>query len=589
MKQIPPISSVAQVRIGQNAHFDAWLYNMMIDNNIAYEMNPDIIAAPEQISFMVDLEKDQIYLPCSDQTFSLLMKALCPPELQKQYNRAWRIIVRLIRSIEPDRKARRRSLQFCRFRFRQYVKQHTLIPARVVKRMTNLALAHSCQDDPWEARRRESTRKAHMMLGSSQIQRAINATPPAGLHGDIASIRRTLNHMELARLLFLSMMSRPWEDTPPSPLALDGYFDEGLRAAESLRDIFCAENDASRTVLFLCDADGGIIQDMAVLFRIMRMGHKVILALKSGFYFYAPTITDADTDPTLKQYLERGVVVHDPAISKNELLRLLREHRLVVISDGTRERLNLFRTSVTFARAWKEADIILAKGWRNKEILLETSQKFTRDIVCYWLNKDGVYHIAAKPRAEGVHKFSEATLMEMADAIIAQMREAQRAGKSVMFYSCIIGSIPGQTSTAIQLARAFVAHLRKKLADTFIVNPTEHFVDGMDGDDLMFMWERVQRSGYIDVWRFQTVQDIEESFALLERRIPPAWAGKDATYSTGCTKEMRIALDVQNRNREMQIIGPDQEKFFRRSEYGVGKYFDARISDRGVSREMYHG
>jgi hypothetical protein len=59
--------------------------------------------------------------------------------------------------------------------------------------------------------------------------------------------------------------------------------------------------------------------------------------------------------------------------------------------------------------------------------------------------------------------------------------------------------------------------------------------------------------------------------------VPPVWAGKDATYSTGCTKEMHIALDVQRRQPELQIIGPSPEKFFRRREYGVGKFCDVAI------------
>ena len=164
------------------------------------------------------------------------------------------------------------------------------------------------------------------------------------------------------------------------------------------------------------------------------------------------------------------------------------------------------------------------------------------------------------------------------DGIIARMREARMSGRTVMFYSCIIGSIPGETQTAISLARIFVGDLRKRLDNVLIVNPAEHFVEGMDGDDLMFMWERVQRSGFIDVWRFQTFADIEESFRLMGRKVPPIWSGKDATFSTGCTQEMRIALDVQRQNREMQIIGPDPARFTRRGEYGVGKYFDATIS-----------
>ena len=94
------------------------------------------------------------------------------------------------------------------------------------------------------------------------------------------------------------------------------------------------------------------------------------------------------------------------------------------------------------------------------------------------------------------------------------------------------------------------------------------------------MWERVQRSGLIDVWRFQTHFDIEKSFGLLGRKTPSVWAGKDATFSTGCTKEMHIALSMQARQPELQIIGPDPQKFLRRREYGVGRFCDAGIGCR---------
>ena len=120
--------------------------------------------------------------------------------------------------------------------------------------------------------------------------------------------------------------------------------------------------------------------------------------------------------------------------------------------------------------------------------------------------------------------------------------------------------------------------MRKQRPTAFIINPATHFVEGMDADDLMYMWEQVQRSGLITIWYFQTSEDIEEGFRLLDEPTPECWIGKDATYSTGCTKEMGIALDMQKQNREMQILGPDPSSFFRRSEYGVGKYFDASLS-----------
>lgn len=579
MSRLPAVYAAKDIRFGADSYFDAWLYTTLIDNNIEYHMNTSLTASPEQVRFMVALEPDQVYLPCSDSIFRLLLDTKTSYDLQKHYNRAWRIITRLVRHVAADTAEKQRILRFCRYRFRTYMEQHTIIPSRMVKRMTNIVFALSEQDDPWFKQRSAANVKAHKFLHSSLLQSMLNSVPTGCIGSDIVSMRHELDHVELARLMYLSAMARPWITTLPSPEQISTGFAKALPAAAAVRDKFSTD-DGSKIILFLVDADGGLVFDLAVIYRLMRMGHKVILALKEGFYFYAPTIRDAATDPVLEQFLEKGVVVDDPALSKNRLLSLLREFRLVIISDGTRERLNLFRTSTTFARAWKEADLILAKGWRNADVLLGSSHEFTRDIVCFHIDKAGAYGIRTKAHAYGIKKFSEQALIDKAEVIIDAMRTARRQGKSVMFYSCIIGSIPGQVSTAIELVQAFVARLRRKLADTYIVNPTEHFEDGLDGDDLMFMWERVQRSGYIDVWRFQTVEDIEASFALLKRKVPPAWSGKDSTFSTGCTKEMQIAQDMQARNGEMQIIGPASEKFFRRSEYGVGKYHDVKIGGR---------
>jgi hypothetical protein len=187
--------------------------------------------------------------------------------------------------------------------------------------------------------------------------------------------------------------------------------------------------------------------------------------------------------------------------------------------------------------------------------------------------------VSYKPKHAEAVKFSEQDLKEKAQALIREMTAAKSRGEKVISYSAIIGSIPGQMETAVLILTAFVSDLRKTYKKSFIINPAEHFVPGMDADDLMYMWEVVQRSGLIDIWRFQTVEDIETSFRLLSREVPPEWLGKDATYSTGCTKEMKIALDVQLAHPEMQIIGPAKERFLRRSDYGIGKLYDRRLSD----------
>ena len=187
--------------------------------------------------------------------------------------------------------------------------------------------------------------------------------------------------------------------------------------------------------------------------------------------------------------------------------------------------------------------------------------------------------VSFKSRHPAIIKYTYKDLEEKAKSIIEQMRAAEQKGMTVMFYSGIIGSIPGRLQTAKKIMSIFVDHLRREYAMTFIINPSDYFEEGMDADDLMYMWEIVQRSGFIDIWRFQTYEDIVQAFKMMKSKVPPEWVGKDATFSTGCTKEMKIALDVQKKHPEMQIAGPAKEKFMRRSEYGVGMLYDQRLAD----------
>ncbi|MCR4667278.1 MAG: hypothetical protein K5657_08295 [Desulfovibrio sp.] len=569
---------VASIRLGQNGHFDAWLYSMLMDNNLAYTLNPHLVATQEQLSFMVYLEQNQIYLPCSDAVFSLIRDKNRSDELQKAYNRSWRIIARLIRQSTDDRNLQKRVFQFCSLRFRQYTAQKTLIPSRLVKRMTDLVLTQSFSplDDPWIGKRRESSKRHEKLLQSRAVQEALDYVDRNGIKSSMQGIRLHLNALELIRLFSLTLYGEELEKKPSTADHIKKIFQEAEERAHTLIDHFTESGKRKATVLYLCDADGGVLFDLATIAALMRIGHRVIYAVKDSFFFYSPTLDDIKEDPCIEKYVKQAKILDDKNLGKNALLKELKAHKFVIINDGTRERLNLYRVSVTFARAWKEADVIMAHGWRAKDILLSTSHEFTRNIVCFWKDDDG-FHIQKRDHAAKAFKFSEECINEQAERIIKTMREAHREKRSVMFFSCIIGSIPGQTQQAIELANTFVGHLRKKLDNVLIINPAEHFIEGMDGDDLMYMWEQVQRSGEIDVWRFQSFADIEESFALLGKKVPQAWSGKDSTYSTGCTKEMHIALDVQQINPEMQIIGPDPKLFFRRGEYGVGKYFDKKI------------
>jgi hypothetical protein len=289
---------------------------------------------------------------------------------------------------------------------------------------------------------------------------------------------------------------------------------------------------------------------------------------------------DAHSDETLTSRLEKAYFIRERSLGKNELVDILRsDYHIIVISDGTRENINLLLASTTFARLFKEVDGVISRGPDQKRRFFGSHFQFTQNIFNISAGADDTVMVSFKSRHPAVIKYTYKDLEEKAKSIVEQMHAAKQKGMTVMFYSGIIGSIPGRLQTAKKIMSVFVDHLRREYAMTFIINPSDYFEEGMDADDLMYMWEIVQRSGFIDIWRFQTYEDIVQAFKMIKSKVPPEWVGKDATFSTGCTKEMNIALDVQKKHPEMQITGPAKEKFMRRGEYGVGMLYDQRLAD----------
>ncbi len=562
---------------------DVDVYNFLLENNLLHGMNPGLVASREQLGFMVAMEPGQVYVPCSDEIFFAIMREEFTPLLQREYRRVWRGAMRLLSSMGLSRQERRLLRAHCRKRLRKVLLFHDIVPSRLFKRLTSVLLTTlTPMHDPWEAEKRAAVAMARQHFASPALRRLLDEVPAPAPDGGMAAARLAMDRAEFTRLACLAAHARDWSGGLPGEDEVRRAFGEAWRAFSALPDAAKRIYGNERlSVLLLCDAEGGALQDLAMARFFIGRGHRVIYAVKDGCYHLAPTLRDMQEDPDLAGAVNGQHVCLNANLTKNELLRRLREWRLLVIGDGTRERLNFLRCSVTFARAWKEADVVLAHGWRLMETLTGTSHEFTRDLVCWGLDReDGRLRAVYKPRAAGARKFSEQDLQRHAEGIIDGMRRAHAEGRPVIFYSCIIGSIPGQTATAIRLATAITDDMRRRLPNAWIVNPAGHFVEGMDGDDLMYMWERVQRSGLISIWYFQTAEDIERGFALLGTPTPEVWTGKDATYSTGCTKEMHIALEVQRTNREMQILGPDPSSFFRRGEYGVGKYFDAALDRR---------
>jgi uncharacterized protein with ATP-grasp and redox domains len=486
--------------------------------------------------------------------------------------------------------------ELLRIKFEHDTHDDILLPSRLEKRLFKIFIDKSKIDTPYFPAKVQRNKMVNELLACPTFWSSFNWIDQQTILSfeSLEGLKSEAAKLQLRRLLNLCVASELWETGEVGAGRPKVDFNKILHrplsgnGVKPLQDYLQRPQEAPGTcseppkkILWLCNDAGEIVVDLKIMRFLLGWGHKVILVVKDGFYLHKVTRYDVEHDPLLMEEVHDADHIKDPSISKKELLeRLKTDTQLFIISDGTQERLNFLLTSTTFARMFKEADVVISKGEEQWRRLFGTPFQFTRDIFNVRLGPDGQEVIVSyKPKHPEAVKFSEQDLKEKANGIIREMAAAKDHGDKVIFYSAIIGSIPGQMDTAFQLLKVYVDDLRKSYKKSFIINPAEHFVPGMDADDLMYMWEVVQRSGLIDIWRFQTVEDIETSFRLLNREVAPEWLGKDATYSTGCTKEMKLAIEVQGEHPEMQIIGPATERFLRRSEYGIGKLYDRQLSD----------
>ncbi len=577
---------------------DAWLTNFFTENHLDFETQPDEVASPEQVRFVVHLPDDAIYYPCSAELFEAISNRQSTSYLHARYEQVWSVVERLVQDLITDEPKRTFLIRLLRMKYEHDTHDGILLPSRLKKRLIKIFIDKSKIDTPYFPVKVQRNKAVDTLISQANFWNIFNWIDQQTIlrFESLEDLKSEAAKLQLERLLKLCVARDLWEDEGGSdPAKVD--FKEILhrpltgKGVDVLQSYLERPQDAPgccieppKKILWLCNEAGEIVLDLKIIRFLLGWGHKVILVVKDGFYLNKVTRYDVEHDPLLLEELRGASFIKDPAISKKDLLEKLKtDTQLFIISDGTQERLNFLLTSTTFARMFKEVDVVISKGEEQWRRLFATPFQFTRDIFNVRLSGDGQTVIVSyKPKHPEAVKFSEQDLKEKANGIIREMAAAGNRGEKVIFYSAIIGSIPGQMATAVQLLNAFVNHLRKNYKKSFIINPYEHFVPGMDADDLMYMWEVVQLSGLIDIWRFQTVEDIETSFRLLEREVPPEWLGKDATYSTGCTKEMNIALEVQKEHPEMQIIGPAKERFLRRSEYGIGKLYDRRFSDIGL-------
>jgi hypothetical protein len=597
-KMMSPFENDPPYLPGESPERDAWYTAFFIENHLDHFSYPEIVATPEQVRFMVHTDEDERYYPCSDRMFEAIMNKNQSDFLQGKYNEAFQRVLNLVKYQIEDKIEQEYLESLIKIKFRHETRDEIMIPSRLEKRLIRIFINRTQIEDPYFFEKAIRNRRVSNALNSDTFVQAISLLDIGDFTdfpATLVEIRELANYLELKRLLALSVDSSLWEsdisatytekdfiqifNRQMSGNGIEPLFDFiGVRFPRKLLDL--QHVPQSKKILWLPDEAGEILVDFALIRYLVKLGHKIIIALKEGPLYTKADIQDTREDEILRKELEDALFITAKNLGKNELVKILRsDNRIIVMSDGTRENVNLLLASTTFARVFKEVDGIISRGLDQKRRFFDSHFQFTQDIFNISKGEAGAISISFKPKHPFPIKFSHGDLEKKAKAIIEQMEDAKKKAMTVIFYSGIIGSIPGKIKTAKQTMSIFIQYLKDQSAMTFIINPAEYFEPGMDADDLMYMWEIVQSSGLIDIWRFQTYEDITLAFQIMGRKVPPEWVGKDATFSTGCTKEMKIALEVQQKHPEMQIIGPSREKFMRRSEYGIGKMYDQRIGE----------
>jgi len=569
---------------GEDPDLDAWFTVFFLENHIDPFAYPTKVGSVEQIEFMVCANDNERYYPCSDQMFEAIMARDNGRYLNQSYKTVLEKILHMVDEFIDDEYENQFLKSLIKIKYDHEISKGIIIPSRLEKRLYKIFLSRTYIENPYSDVKKAYNKNAKKFLSSETFKKALHdiedtfgAIHEASLH----ELRGKIREVEFLRLLTLLHSDFLWKDEKtriPRLAEIKKIFNTPMKGngLDQLLEIVKADKTK---ILWLLDEPGELMVDIALAKFMAMIGHTIIFSVKEAPFFKKVSLMDTREDSVLINELEDVEFIHGKTTSKNSLVKLLKQDKKIyIVSDGTRETLNLLLTSTTFSRIFKEVDYVISRGHDQKLRLIDSHFLFTQNIINICREKDHL-QITYKPRHPDTIKFSHEDLEEKAGKIIEQMISARNKGMTVMFYSGIIGSIPGKIDVAKKIMTVFIDFLHERAANLFIINPSDYYEPGMDADDLMYMWEIVQRSGYIDIWRFQTFGDIAKAFSIMKKKVPPEWVGKDSTYSTGCTKEMRIAQDVQTQNTEMQLIGPALDKFMRRNEYGVGSMYDQRLAD----------
>jgi len=143
MSELPAYISTEDLRFGRSPALDAWLLHFLTENNIESIVSPRENASPEQVRFMVAMDEDQVYAPCSDRMLGLLLNKRLEDELRREYDEKRAALRQLVSEHVAEAATRERILALCGHKLALAEAQPIIIPSRLMKRLITIFLAMS--------------------------------------------------------------------------------------------------------------------------------------------------------------------------------------------------------------------------------------------------------------------------------------------------------------------------------------------------------------------------------------------------------------------------------------------------------------
>nr|WP_319775873.1 hypothetical protein [uncultured Sphaerochaeta sp.] len=196
---------------------EAWEISFFDENHLNYATSPDLVASPAQMRFMVYLDPEERYYPCSDRVFQEIMDRVKSPLLGELYNQAWARVFNLMEKKVEDVQSRTFLTELLHTKFAHETANYNVIPSRLEKRLFKLFMVTTQIEDPLRDEKHACNRLAASFFESPSFIHQINqpAGPgePAHDHGqlNIESTRRHLDATKLRRMLAVSVQAPLWE------------------------------------------------------------------------------------------------------------------------------------------------------------------------------------------------------------------------------------------------------------------------------------------------------------------------------------------------------------------------------------------